>query len=138
VANRPSLRINGAFEAQPSPDGRLVYYTKQSPTGGYSIWSIPSGGGPEERVSELQRFHGITRCWGVLEQGIYFMSNEDSPRQTVRFLSFQTHQVTDLFKLDKQFSWGVGALAFSRDGRYALTVQLDHAVSDLVMIENFH
>ena len=128
----------GASEAQPSPDGRLIFYTKQSPTGGYSIWSMPAGGGPEQRVVELDRFHGITRCWGVLEQGIYFMSNEDSPRQTVRFLNFRTRQVTDLFKQEKQIAWGVGALAFSRDGRYALTVQLDHAVSDLMMLENFH
>jgi len=127
----------GAFEALPSPDGRLVYFSKPMPNGGYTIWSVPAGGGPETPVPELERFDHIRRCWGVLEQGIYFVSNEDSPQQTVRFLSFQTHKITALFTLQNQMDWRVAALALSRDGRYALTVQLDHAVNDLMMIENF-
>jgi len=91
-----------------------------------------------EAGSELERFNRITRGWGVTEHGIYFMSYEELPQQTVRFLSFKTHKVTSLFTLEKQVQWGVPSLTLSRDGRYALAVQLDHAVNDFMMIENFH
>ena len=61
----------------------------------------------------------------------------DSPQQTVRLLNFKTDKVTQLMTLEKQVQWGVPSLALSRDGRYVLAVQLDHAVNDFMMIENF-
>ena len=128
---------SGAFEAHPSPDGGSIYFSKQPPQQGSAIWSVPASGGIEKSVPELQSFHSIGRCWGTTEQGIYFISYEDSPRQTVRFLSFQSHKVTVLFSLPKQIQWGVSALSLSRDGRYAMAAQYDHAVNDLSMIENF-
>jgi Tol biopolymer transport system component len=127
---------SGAFESRTSPDGRLVYYSKPT-EGGRSIWSVPASGGVESPVSELEKYRGVGRCWGVIDEGIYFVSYEESSQQTVRFLSFRTRKVTPLFSLQKQEPWGVAALTFSRDGHYALATQLDHAVNDLMMIENF-
>jgi Tol biopolymer transport system component len=126
----------GAFESHPSPDGQLIYFSKPSP-GGRGIWSIPADGGVERPVPELEKFRRIGRSWGVIEQGIFFLSWEDAPQQTVRFLSFQTRRVTPLFRLQKQMQWGISALALSRDGRYAVATELDHSVNDLMMIENF-
>jgi Tol biopolymer transport system component len=131
------LTHTGAFEAVPSPDGKLVYFTKQVHGPECAIWSVPATGGPEKLVPELEAFNRISRGWGVTEDGIYFMSYEDSPQQTVRLLNFKTHQITPLFTLEKQVQWGVPSLALSRDGRYVLAVQLDHAVNDFMMIENF-
>jgi Tol biopolymer transport system component len=128
---------SGALEAHPSPDGRSIYFSKQVTDKGSNIWSVPASGGTEKPVLELEAFGGIGRCWGVTEQGIFFVSYEQAPRQTVRFLSFQSHKVTALFSLPKQIQWGVNALALSRDGRYAMAAQYDHAVNDLSMIENF-
>jgi hypothetical protein len=82
-------------------------------------------------------FDRITRAWGVTGHGIWFLSYESSQKQTVRFFSFRTRNVTPLFELEKQVQWGVLSMALSRDGRYALAVQLDHSVNDLMMIENF-
>jgi len=132
------LTHTGAFEAVPSPDGKLVYFTKQVHGPECAIWSVPAAGGPEEIVPELETFNRISRGWGVTERGIYFMSYEDSPQQTVRLFNFKTQKITPLFALEKQVQWGVPSLALSADGRYALAVQLDHTVNDLMMIENFH
>jgi Tol biopolymer transport system component len=132
------LTHTGAFEAAPSPDGKFVYFTKQVRGPECTIWSVPTAGGPERLVAELASFKRISRGWGVNEHGIYFMSYEDSPQQTVRLLNFKTNKITPLFTLDKQVQWGVPSLAMSRDGRFALAVQLDHAVNDFMMIENFH
>ena len=101
------LTHTGAFEAVPSPDGKLVYFTKQVHGPECAIWSVPAGGGPEKPVPELEEFNRISRGWGVTGDGIYFMSYEDSPQQTVRLLNFKTRQMTPLFTLEKQVQWGV-------------------------------
>lgn len=131
------LTHTGAFEAAPSPDGKLVYFTKQVHSSFCAMWSVPAAGGPEKPVAELAKFERIKRAWGVTERGIYFVSYERSRKQTVRLFSFKTHRVAPLFTLEKQVQWGVPSLALSQDGRYAMTVQLDHAVNDLMMIDNF-
>jgi len=133
------LTRHGAFEARPSPDGTVVYYSKQTPKEGRAIWSFPAAGvGEEKPVPELAAYRRIGRSWGVTEQGLYFVSYEDGvAQQTVRLFDFRTRKVTALFPLQKQVQWGIRALALSRDGRYGLGAQLDHSVSDLMMIENF-
>lgn len=91
----------------------------------------------EQPVPELEGFRGIGRSWSVIAHGIVSVSYEDSPQQSVRFLRFRTLEVTPLFTLQKQMDWRTGALALSRDGRYAVATQLDHAVNNLMMIDNF-
>lgn len=127
---------SGAFESHPAPDGRVVFYTKSN-TNDRPIWSVPAEGGVEEPVPELARFNRIIRSWGVTAKGIFFLSYEDSPQQLVRFFNFQTRAVTTLFQLRKQRQWGIGAVALTDDGRYAVVTELDHAVNDLMMIQNF-
>jgi hypothetical protein len=99
---------------------------------------VPVNGGPEMPLPGLEDFDRIFRSWGVLDQGIYFMSRQDAPRQTVRFFSFATHQVTPLLTLDKEPIWDYPDMAFSRDGRRLLSAHLDQEVNDLMLIENFH
>jgi Tol biopolymer transport system component len=136
----------GAFRALPSPDGKLIYYMKPGPQADCcAIWSVPAAGGAEAPVPELEssvreRFWGF---WGVLERGIYFMTVKGSSEPTVRFLSFQTGRVTTLFTLPKPpydarlTLWNTPGLALSGDGHYALSVQVEHAINDLMMITNF-
>ena len=125
----------GASEGFPSPDGKLIYYIR---VGWGAIWSVPTDGGVEKPVPELQRFDRIFRSWGVVGQGIYFISREEGPRQTVRFFSFETRQVSPILTLDKEPIWDYPAVALSPDGRRLLTARLDLEVNDLMMVENFH
>jgi Tol biopolymer transport system component len=131
------LTHTGAYQAQASPDGKLVYFSKLQSNDGVAIWSIPASGGPEKPVPELEKFDRISRSWGVIQQGIYFMPREDPARSTVRFLSFQTREVTPLFPLQGAPVWDSSIVVMSRDGRYALTVDLAGRVNQVMMIENF-
>ncbi|MDQ2840190.1 MAG: protein kinase [Acidobacteriota bacterium] len=125
----------GASEPFASPDGKLVYFTKGS---WGAICTVPVEGGPETPVSELESFNRIFRSWGVVKQGIYFMSRQDSPDQTIRFFSFATRRVTSLVTLDKEPIWDYPDVALSPDGRRLLFACLDQEVNDLMLIENFH
>jgi Tol biopolymer transport system component len=136
VDGGPATQItrDGACEAFASPDGNLLYYTKRGPG---AIWTVPAEGGAEKPVPELQRFGGIFRSWGIVRQGIYFISREEASRQTVRFFSFVTRQVSSLLTLDRKPIWDYPDVALSQDGRHLLTVSLDQEVNDLMLIENF-
>ena len=126
----------GALEGQPSSDGRIIYVRKSTPSGCCAIWSVPAEGGREEPLRGLERF-AISRSWGVLEEGIYFIASPNERRQTVRFLSFATHEVADVVSLEREPDWSFPGLAISPDGRYLLSVQIDREANDLMMIENF-
>ncbi|HXE14513.1 MAG TPA: protein kinase [Bryobacteraceae bacterium] len=128
------VTYSGASEAFASPDGKLVYFTKRPWS---AIWSVPVDGGSEKPLPALERFDKIFRSWGVLAQGIYFISREDTPRQTIRFYSFDTGRITKVMKLDKDPIWDYPDIALSNDGRLLLTACLDQEVNDLMLIENF-
>jgi Tol biopolymer transport system component len=124
-----------ALEGFASPDGKLVYFTKR---GSSPLWTVPVDGGTERLVPELKHFDKINRSWGVVREGIYFISRVQGERQTVRFFSFVTRQVTPLLTLDGKPIWDRPDLALSPDGRRLLTARFDQEVSDLMLIENFH
>jgi eukaryotic-like serine/threonine-protein kinase len=126
----------GADEGRPSPDGRTVYYTKSTSAGCCTVWSVPVGGGPERPVPELAQFN-ISRSWGVIPDGIYFIARENETRQSVRFFSFATRQVAEILRLEKAPGWIFPAVALSSDGRRLLVAQTDREVNDLMMITNF-
>jgi Tol biopolymer transport system component len=130
------VTFGGAYEGRTSDDG-TIYFRKSTPGGCCAIWSVPAAGGREEPVPELEKFARISRSWGALKQGIYFIAKENEPRQTVRFFSFGTREVADVVRLDKEPDWSYLGLAMSADGRYLLTVQIDREANDLMMIENF-
>lgn len=134
----PAIQIThgGAREGSPSPDGNLIYFTRKRPEA--ALWSAPAKGGLEEPVAELKQFDRIARGWGVVREGIYFISREEGTRQTVRFFSFATRHVSPLLALDKEPIWRVPCLALSPDGKMLLTVYLDQQVNDLMMVEGFH
>jgi hypothetical protein len=136
VCRRPATQItrSGASEAFAPPDGKLIYYRK---TRLRAIWSVSAEGGVEKPVPELQRFDRIFRSWGVVRQGIYFISQEERPQQTVRFFSFDTRQVSPILTLDKEPVWDYPDVALSSDGRRLLTARLDLEVNDLMMTTNF-
>jgi hypothetical protein len=123
-------------ESWPSPDGKLLYFTRQRPEA--DLWTVPVEGGLEQPVPELAGFKRIAREWGVIPGGIYFISQEDGSRQEVRFFSFATRRVSPIATLERELIGNLPALALSPDGRSLLTVHLDHEINDLMLVESFH
>lgn len=124
----------GAFEGFESPDGKLFYFSKGR--GIYGLWAVPVDGGEERPVPELNRA-GYYRSWGVLPEGIYFISKETTPRQTVKFFSFATRRIAPLVTVEKEPLWWQPGLSLSPDGRRLLYAQLDHEIYEILLVENF-
>jgi serine/threonine protein kinase/Tol biopolymer transport system component len=129
------LTHSGGFESWPSTDGKLIYYTKAR--GETGIWYVPAEGGAEKPLPELNTYNRITRSWGLVRDGIYFLSRQDGPRQDVRFFHFATRKISLVATLDKEPPIDVSAVALSPSGRDLRIVHIDHEVNDLMVLENF-
>lgn len=147
VDGGPAVQVtrSGGYDSFESPDGRLLYYAKQSTLG---LWSVPVTGGPETRVMDaVRRF-----WWAVADTGIYFTKYGGAPRvsQTLNyfllnpsgaveldFYSFEKRTVSQVGLIDGLLDGEAPSLAASRDGRRLLVLKKDQAGSDLVLVSNF-
>ncbi|MGE0883612.1 MAG: protein kinase [Blastocatellales bacterium] len=124
----------GAGEGFESPDSKLFYFSKSRQH--YGLWSVPVEGGEEKPVPELSQV-GYWRSWGVTPQGLYFISNEEGPRQTIKFYSLAARHLFPLVTVEKEPLYYQPGLAMSSDGRLLLYAQRDAQVFDIVLLENF-
>lgn len=129
------LTQKGGFESWPSADGKLIYYTKAR--GETGVWYMPAGGGAEKAMPELKPYNRIFRSWGLVRDGIYFLSRQDGQRQDVRFFHFATRKISLVATLDTEPPVDVPAVALSPSGRDLRIVNIDHEVNDLMVLENF-
>ena len=127
------LTKNHGFSAFESPDGHLIYYTKEDPDG---IWQIPASGGDEKRILDVRL--ASWGDWAVLDNGIYFINREAANlASTIRFYSFGTRKLSTIARLDKAIPPEEADFDISPDGSSILYGQVNKSV-DIMMIESFH
>jgi serine/threonine protein kinase len=119
----------GGIAATESPDGRTLYFAKDTASGG--LWKMPVEGGPETQViPEIHRYN-----YAVTDKGIYFTPDATRDRSaSVEFLDFATGTTTTIVKVAKPLDLGI---TVSPDGRTLLYAQIDSAGRDLMLVENF-
>jgi Tol biopolymer transport system component/predicted Ser/Thr protein kinase len=123
----------GGYEAFESPDGKFVYYSKYRAPG---IWRVAVEGGEETQVLDKAG----TSSFAVTRDGICFFEWKDMMHPIVQFYGFSSRRSTVLY----EFSTGTNldtfstAISVSSDERWILYTQLDHAGSNLMLVENFH
>ena len=137
-----AVRLTGraGFWGEESPDGKFFYY--EAKTGEiWSIWRIPVNGDLGTPVVKLGHWgsfgwSGGPADWAVVESGIYFVSPENWPQRDIKFFSFATGQLKQIFRIGKER--GLPGLAVSPDGRWILYTQLEGGGgSDIMLVENF-
>jgi hypothetical protein len=120
----------GGFEAQESPNGRVLYVVKNGNPG---LWSVPVEGG-EETLLE-QTVHAGN--WAVTENGVYFFDfRRREAGVSLSWFSFATQEIVPLRNIGKIVS-NAPNLTVSRDGRWIAWAQMDQQDGDLMLIENF-
>ena len=117
-----------------SPDGTFVYYSKSEPN---SLWKVPSEGGKETLVLEALELK--VRGCAIVNEGIYFAVERSrdplKPGPGIDFFSFATTEVRPVLAIEKPIWYG---LSVSPDGKSILYTQIDHANTDIMLVENFH
>ena len=129
------LTKGGGAEASESPDGRIIYYTKVAEIGP-GLWSVPTGGGDEQRILESVRFG----YWAVARRGIYFIDFDvpSDARRPVRFFNFQSRRATQVGTVENTVSWSnTPGFAISPDSRWLLYTSLESTDADLMLVDNF-
>lgn len=117
----------GGGAAVESPDGRWLYYAKDSQP--MSIWRIPVDGGEATHVLDGLSY-GFN--FAVTEPGIYFMALREAGA-SIEFFDLSTRRTTVLHRLDRPFWFG---FALSPDARSILFSKVDSRGSDLMVFEN--
>jgi serine/threonine protein kinase len=137
ASREPSRIIQGSgFYAQPSADGRSLYYSKTPFSA--ELWSVTlnSRGDPAGEPRRVLDSLGAPLDWAVSDRGIFFMpQTKPGEKLSVRFLDFATGQAKHVLWIERKSPHqGISA---SRDGRRLLWTQIDHVASDLMLVDNF-
>ena len=144
----------GGHESFESPDGKLLYYQFRD-AGMRSISTSETS----PKAGEIL-LPGVQQSfWAVGDKGIYFVEFEDNsknPRRgtdpylfaewssllskvswPIQFHDFATHKTKQVGVIDRPVYRSHPAFSVTRDGSRIVWSQIDHAESDLMMIENF-
>jgi Tol biopolymer transport system component/tRNA A-37 threonylcarbamoyl transferase component Bud32 len=131
------VTFHGGFFPMESPDGRFLYYMKDSeplpPSRGH-LWRMPLAGGAEQ-LAIPEAIYDL--YWALSPGGIYFIDPDSKPRPTLKFFDALTGRIAILTTLEKQPSCCGQALTISPDGRSILYGQEDSVTTDIMLVENF-
>jgi serine/threonine protein kinase len=137
ASREPSRVIQGSgFYAQPSADGRSLYYLKDPFSA--ELWSVPlnPAGDPAGEPRRVLDSLGPRLDWAVSGRGIFFMpQTKPGEKLSIRFLDFATGQTKHVLWIEKKSPHQ--GFAASRDGRRLLWTQINHVASDLMLVDNF-
>ncbi len=119
---------DGGFGPQESPDGRVLYYTKDLFNS--SLWRISIGGGVAAKVLE-----NVRSCFdlAIVDKGIYFIPGQEAT-PSIQFLRFDTNKISTVAGFEKPLGFG---LTVSPDGKWILYSQVEQSGSELMLVENF-
>jgi hypothetical protein len=123
----------GGFVAFESADGKFIYYAKTSAD--LDIWRIQLDGGQESPVSPRIHLHQYT-YWALVDNGIFFLSEEFSAHPALRFFNFATASTRDVVTLEKPVPWK-SWISASANGKFVLYQQQDQRESNIMLLENF-
>jgi Tol biopolymer transport system component len=126
------VTIGEGSEAIESPDGRLLYFVRNTHLPG--LWSIPVAGGAETFVLPDVR----EGWWGVADTGIYFLTASAtglSGAGSLRFFDFATATVTTVAAPSTLSRAVQPGFAVSREGTSVFWAQIDAVSRDLMVID---
>lgn len=136
--NPVQMTNTGGWSGQASPDGRFIYYTRRLFSSPFLVNAISQplyrklvDGGAEEKVLDAV----YERSWAVGSDGIWFLAPESQQRTALRYSDLQTRKMTTVTILQRPALLG---LTLSPDGKSIMFNQIDHAGSEMMLVEKFH
>jgi Tol biopolymer transport system component/DNA-binding winged helix-turn-helix (wHTH) protein len=124
---------HGGFAAFESYDAKTIYYSKFE---GGGIWKTPTGGGPEERITDSLHL-GYWGHFALTDNGLYLVDADAKGGPAIMYYSFQTRRLSSVLTYRQSPAAWFPNLAASRDGRTLFYVQAEFENSIISMVENF-
>jgi len=125
--SRTQLTTGGGYAAQPSPDGRQIFFTRLERQG---VWSMPAAGGEAQLIVPNVRA-AETANWRVTPRGIFFVG-ATANHVVVRQAALSGGVAADVAWLGN-YSWP--GFAISRDGTRVLYAHWDRRDSNIMSME---
>ena len=133
AASEPPIQVtqSGGIASAESEDGRLLFYSKLSEPG---IWTVALDSGKESLLWPGPALVNWSN-WALGKGGIYFLTptGSDTPPE-IAFLDLKTKRVSRIAKLEK---FGFFGFALSPDGKVLLYPQTDRNDHHIFVMNNF-
>lgn len=127
---------NGGSEAEESPDGKTLYYSRRAVPG---LWSTPAAGGEETLILKDLQWEN-SRNWIVAQDGIYYLAREGNRpsewKYSLKQYRFQDRAVRHIASL-RGASVLNGRCSLSPDRHTFLYVQQQRTETDLAILKGF-
>jgi dipeptidyl aminopeptidase/acylaminoacyl peptidase len=148
------VTTGGGHESFESPDGKLLYYEDYGVKGLHSVSTDSTQ--PQNGTVVLPSVR--PGYWAVAERGIYFVKfdehvaapgrfgsrfwirtpdDDSTVSHSIKFYDFRTRKVTQMGTIERRLPPFLPGFSVTHDGSRVAWSQIDHAESDLMMIENF-
>ena len=124
---------HGGFLAYESYDAKSLYYSKYA---GGGIWTMPVGGGQEERITNALH-RGYWGYFAVTDKGIYLLDSDAKGGPAISYYDFQRRRLSPVVTLQHSPIIFYPNLAASRDGRTLFYAQAGFEYNNISMVENF-
>ena len=124
---------HGGFLAYESYDAKSLYYSKYA---GGGIWTMPVGGGQEERITDALH-RGYWGYFAVTDKGIYLLDSDAKGGPAISYYDFQRRRLSPVVTLQHSPVIFYPNLAASRDGRTLFYAQAGFEYNNISMVENF-
>jgi Tol biopolymer transport system component/DNA-binding winged helix-turn-helix (wHTH) protein len=125
--SRTQLTTDGGYAAQPSPDGRQIFFTRLERQG---VWSMPAAGGDARLIVAGVRA-AETANWRVAANGIYFIG-ATANQPVIRRAPLAGGEAVDVAWLGN-YSWP--GFAIARDGTRILYAHWDRRDANIMSMQ---
>lgn len=117
---------------QESPDGRYVYFVRNS-----KLWRSNADGSAAGEVRGMPQLKPLGDKWLPYGGGIYYFSDVQG-KTALDYLDLTSGRFQRVTVLDMGLPLWMGQMSISSDGKWLLYPQVDARSSNLMMIENWH
>jgi len=124
-------RFGGCFPI-PSPDGKTLYYMKQTGAPVSSLWKVPAEGGEELLVVN----NVLDRCFALFKNKLYYAARRSAEQfPSLYSLDLSSNQKVLIRSLHEPLFYG---FAISPDGAAMLCREMDRRECNLMLVNDLH
>ena len=133
----------GGLEAIASPDGKYIYYVKDSPDkdspGGGGLWRVSTAAAAAERSDEMQitelAREGFQNIWALTPKGIFFIARSEKSPVVIKFYDFFNNRVSAFGQIENFAASKNAGMTISPDTKDILFAQFDQNASNIMVAE---